>query len=255
MVGLGVTLIFLAWLTADFLDRQQMASVELLEEYSSSNSQSQGVADEIEDPGVEEFAEVETAQLKETVEAVTDILSSQEAAIRALDGSAALQGTGKGEGDHRLAGPGGDGDTIPRWDRWELRFEPSNMTAYTKQLDYFGIELAANSRQATLYYASQFSTTKQLRTVESPTEERLRFIWKDGELRNADRQLLRQAGVPLFTGQILMQFYPKNTENLLALAENEHSGGRPVSEIRKTVFGVEETSSGYRFIVLEQLYR
>ena len=159
-----------------------------------------------------------------------------------------------GSGDRRLAGEGGDA-SVPRWERWEVRFTSTSPTKYAEQLDSFGIELAAIGGREEIDYASQLSdATPSVRTAKGSEEKRMYMSYRSGQLKEFDRQLLTRAGIQT-QGRTLLQFYPRNVEAQLATLERRKAGGRPLREIRKTVFGLRKEGSGYRFEVLEQLYQ
>jgi len=68
-----------------------------------------GEADDAEDPGVEEFPEVETAQLANALEAVSNSVSSVQGALEKRSGTASQMGKGSGFGSRDGGGNGGDG--------------------------------------------------------------------------------------------------------------------------------------------------
>jgi len=60
--------------------------------------------------------------------------------------------------------------------------------------------------------------------------------WRQGRLQEADRQLLERAGVAT-EGRIIVQFFPPELENTLAMLEQRFAG-RDAAQIRKTIFGL-----------------
>jgi hypothetical protein len=60
-------------------------------------------------------------------------------------------------------------------------------------------------------------------------------------------------------GRIIMQFYPKETENMLAVKELDYAQRTrnitSVSYIQKTVFVVVAAGRGYEYQVIDQRYR
>jgi hypothetical protein len=163
---------------------------------------------------------------------------------------------GTGTGNEKLAGFGkGKGGGFPREQRWFIRYaDTASLDEYAKQLDYFGIELGAIMGKE-LVYISQMSgsTPQKRRAAGGGNEKRLYFTWQGGNRRSADVQLFRKAGVDVGDSTIL-QFYPKNTENLLAKVEFEYEK-RKYNEIRRTYFGVRkpEKTTGYEFYVTRQV--
>ncbi len=53
-----------------------------------------------------------------------------------------MQNDGTGKGDSRPPGPEGEGDDIvPRFERWDIKFQARDKKNYASQLDFFKIEL------------------------------------------------------------------------------------------------------------------
>ena len=133
------------------------------------------------------------------------------------------------------------------------------MAAYARQLDYFGIELAAaGGGRANVDYAFHLSKrTPNRRTASGSKEKRLYMTWRSGQLQAADRELLARAAVQT-AGRVVLQFYPPRVEQVLAKLEMQHATGYHVShvrEIRKTVYGVRSEKNKYEFFVIDQRYR
>ena len=87
-------------------------------------------------------------------------------------------------------------------------------------------------------------------------EKRLYFSWRGGSRRQVDVSLLGKGGVPVGGSVIVLQFYPEQTEQMLAHLERDEAqrSGKAMKEgklrlelIRKTKFSVEKQSNGYRF--------
>ena len=95
LVGFLVAMMFLVWLTMiiDFSGRKPVAMVAYEEPYG--NEKPEGFEDDIFEPGVEEFPEVDVPQLKDALEAVTEAVSSVQANLEARDGDAAEMGAEK----------------------------------------------------------------------------------------------------------------------------------------------------------------
>ena len=75
LVGFLVTVLFLLWVTSVYdFSKKAAVSLEYLEPFG--NEKPEGFEDDVMEPGVEEFPEVETPQLKDALEAVTDAVSS-----------------------------------------------------------------------------------------------------------------------------------------------------------------------------------
>ena len=255
IVGFIVFALFLMWWAKRAIAANRPVPIAAMEELSGRGEHAQGVGREMEEPGVEELAELEQPQLADTLAAVTTAITLQPATLDELLGEADAMGHGRGQGDSRGTGPGGEGTAkiIPRWDRWEISFSASQIETYARQLDFFGIELAAMSGgSANVDYASKLSLDSPTkRSGSGAAEKRLRFGWKAGRLQEFDRQLLGKAGVDAH-GRVVVQFASPALENELARLENEQLAGRDLSEVRKTVFGVESADGGYKLSVTRQ---
>ncbi|HXY32697.1 MAG TPA: hypothetical protein VEI07_00635 [Planctomycetaceae bacterium] len=152
-------------------------------------------------------------------------------------------------------GPGSRGGW-PRHQRWYVYFpEEGSLTQYTRQLDFFGIELGALMPDRTMTYLSDVSAAKPTvrNAASGEGEKRLFFTWQGGKRRQADMQLFAKAGVPINPDTIIFHFYPPATENLLAVRERDY-GNRPVRQIRRTFFTVIPAAEGYDFEVTRQVY-
>ena len=257
MVGFFVLLMFMIWLTTVLSFRNVYVPPELLQ-YGGGVDTPEGYEQDLEEPGLEELPEVEEPALESTLEAVTDLVSTQVASLNSID-SAAAAGHGSGAGDKRQKGPGGEGDPniVPPWERWEIRFNTGGLKTYAKQLDAFGIELAALGGSDTVYYVKNMS--KGSVTRESQAEDdRLWFTWREGKMATYDRQLLVQAGVKVSSARIVLQFYPKETEMRmleLEVAAAQEKGHTNPREFLKTVFGVRPKGASFEFYIVEQEFR
>jgi hypothetical protein len=72
-------------------------------------------------------------------------------------------------------------------------------------------------------------------------------------LRDADRRLLRKAGVDT-SGKVVFQFYSPETYQALFKLEAAAVAPRTISQLRRTVFGVHNTAGRYEFFVISQEY-
>ena len=259
MVGAFVLMLFMVWLTMVMVFAKASPPVTLVEEPAGRGDHAKGYARDLEEPGLEELEELETPQLEATLEAVTDAVTSVSASLDALSTDATVSGKGSGLGDSRESGPGGDGeDIIPRWERLQIRYASDSIAKYGQQLDFFGIELgAAGGGKDQVDYARSFSKGSPVkRSGGGDAEKRLYMTWTSGELLEMDRQLLTRAGIPV-QRRVTMQFYPKDTENSLAVLELAHAQpkGKTVKNIRKTIFGVRGSAGRFEFYVMDQYYR
>jgi hypothetical protein len=258
LIGAAVAIMFIIWLTATLVFSQRSVPVKLVENAAGRGDHAEGFERDLEAPGMEEMPELAEPQLEATLEAVTDAVSTVAASMDVINMAATSTSRGEGGlGDSRPPGPLGEGDNIiPRWERWEVRWTSSAISAYAQQLDYFKIELAAAGGSPNLDYAFNLSQpTPRRRSGPPKQEKRLYMTWRSGTLQAFDRILLTRAGIPS-EGRLVMQFYPEEVEDRLAWLEMENAGGRSVKEFLKTVFGVRAARGGnYEFFVEEQRFR
>lgn len=263
IVGGLVLVLFIYWVTTTFTFERPPAGI-LTENIAGRGDHAAGFERDIDPPGSEEAEVLSEPTLEKSLEAVSDVASTVAASIDSVSSDSDVSATGKnGKGDSRPPGPLGEGDDIvPRFERWELKFQAKGLKPYADQLDFFKIELACvGGNIASVDYASGFSGSPKKRsgTVEEENKkQRLFFMWRtDGPLRQYDTQLLGQAGVRT-QGRLIIKYIPKDLENTMALAEKaywESKGKKSVKEIAKTIFESRPTSSGFEFVVIEQYYR
>jgi len=263
LIGLLVFLLFVVWLTQTFT--WKAGDIKLAEErVAGRGDNAAGFERDIEPPGVDEVEELTEPTLAETLEAVTEAVSSIAATLDSVTTDSAVSASGSGQGDSRPPGPLGEGDDIvPRFERWELKFQAKGLRPYATQLDHHRIELGCiGGGVATVDYAFNLANAPQTRSGSSADENklaRLYFMWRqDGPLKEFDKQLLTSAGVRT-QGRQLLKFIPKELEERLAQTEMKFAiskGHSSVKEIAKTIFESQATSSGaYDFVVIEQRYR
>lgn len=258
-VGILVALLFLLWLTSG-KPKPITVYPEIVENPAGRGENAEGFERDFEPPGAEEVEDLMEPTVEDTLQAVTDAVSSVPASFEAVDSNATANTAGTGKGDSRPAGPMGEGDDIvPRFERWKLKFAAKSLNAYAVQLDYYEIELAAIGGDINgVDYASNVSAAPQKRRGASKDEERLYFMWTTpGPLMQYDRQLLQRAGVAL-PGRQMLKFIPKNLENMLAAIELEYAesrGHNSVTEIAQTIFESRPAEGAYRFEVIDQKYR
>jgi hypothetical protein len=260
MIGVAVLGMFIVWLTATIRFRPRSVPVKLIENVPGRGDHAEGFERDLEAPGMEEMPELAEPQLEAAMEAMTEAVSNVAASLDVV--STPSTATSKGEGgmgDSRPPGPLGEGDNIiPRWERWEIRFESSSVNAYARQLDFFKIEVgAAGGGKPNVDYA--FNLTKGRPDTKSGPgnkDQRLYMTWRGGDLQKFDRQLLGRAGINS-NNRLVLQFYPEEVEDQLAWIEKENADkqGKTLPEYRKTVFGVEGAGSGWKFTVMEQRFR
>ena len=249
LVGFVVFLLFMLWVTTRKSTATSQIAVEYLDEIAGGDP---AFADgrEFEEPSIEDMQDLAVTTPTELLEALTEVASSVEASSAAVGGeSSDTQG-----GELRQAGNQGSA-SIPRWERWEIRFNTTSLAAYAQQLQSFGIELAAvGGGSDKIDYASQLDKPKPAtRSGAASDEKRMYMSYRSGQLKEFDRKILAKAGIPT-RGRMMLQLYPGAIEQTLATLEMQRAGGRSLKNIRKTVFGVRRSGDKYQFEVIEQRY-
>jgi hypothetical protein len=255
-LGLLVTILFLVFLLQRLVRVQETVPVEYVEEAYGRGDHAAGFARDPEPPGLEELEQFDEPQVEQSLEAVTDVVTSVTANLVSIEGAALPTTGGKGLGDSRPPGPLGDGaNVVPRSERWQIQYPSGNLKHYTRILDFFKIELGViGGGRKEVEYAINLSAKPTKRTGSPSEEARLYMTWRAGEMKEADAQLLSQAGINV-NGAVQIQFLPKETENLLAASERQALGKRTLEEVQKTIFGVRPKGSGFEFYVIDQRYR
>ena len=252
VVGLLVLLLLMVWLTKKMLIGPRVVPIEMLEPGGGEGRL--GTEKGFEEPDVQEVDDILEPAFEDTADAIAQTVSTRLAFLEELEYGVA----GAGAGGKLDRGPGGRGnaDIIPRWERWEIRYDSTNLADYARQLDFFGIELAATGGgKKMIEYAANLSQSPPSRRTGAPDkEERLYMLWRGGPLERADRELLTAAGIDV-RGRVLVQFFPEKLEQSLAMLENAYAKERKVTEVRKTVFGVRSSGQSYEFYVTDQQYR
>ncbi|MCE9528898.1 MAG: hypothetical protein K8R36_22865, partial [Planctomycetales bacterium] len=143
---------------------------------------------------------------------------------------------------------------IPRHERWEIRIGAGNTSdSYTRQLDFFKIELGVIGQANDIVYLSNLSAPNPTAKTQSAAgEKRLYLIWQRGSMREADEEILARAKIPA-AGKVIVHFCPEELENELVKLEDDQARQSGLKRIRKTVFGVRpKEPEGFRFFVIEQ---
>lgn len=209
-----------------------------------------GIGDDAEDPGVEEFYEVDVPQLADAVEAVTDAPSRLRGMLANVDGTEVEMGKGRGLGDIDGGGGGGGGGSA---DRWSIEYESESFPKYLEQLTSFGIEIGFVSKitpQVEVVY--NLTSVPQVRQTTKDDERRVYFVHANSKLRGWDLRVAQNAGVKP-GGKIMVQFYPTATKQRLAELEAAEATRRQIQipQIARTVFKVREQGSQYEYYVAD----
>lgn len=255
LIGTMCFVLFMIWLTTIVRLPPSQAAVEFNDELMGNNNNPEGIAEDFEEPGVEELADVPEPQLADAIEAVTDAVSTQQAHLEATEGNAAQQGSGSGLGDYRDPGPGNGGDRVDKpWERWEILYSTANQQEYGSQLSHFGIELGAISKSTpTIRYLRGVGVgTPEQRGGTKSQERRIFFSYRDGsKLKAWDQQFFQSVGLDT-NEYVLVQFYPSETQRqLLSLERQAIGAGTSIADVKRTRFGVRPTSDGYEYYVID----
>lgn len=258
LIGSAVAALFVVWLTNRIFARP--LPVPVVMENIGSGGEGSGIG------GSLEFAEAAAGELAQelgaaqpTTESVLSLLDDTIAEHQAELNSAAASnsnrsaaGGGGGGQSQGGSGQGGGLPGIPRGQRWEVHFDEGiRLDTYARQLDFLGIELGVVGAGPKVIYVSKLSSpSPRVRTGIGSAEKRLFMSWRHGGLEQADRDLLKRAGVEATANRIL-HFYPPEVENRMALAEKKFAGREP-TEIRRTRFGVRQAGDRYEMYVLDQ---
>lgn len=253
LVGFVVATLFLIWLTTVIKFESNIApEFRAADVGEDGNDEPEGFEDDQLDPGVEDFADVETPQLAEALEAVSNAVSTIRANTEQVSGDAALQGKGAGYGS-RDGGPSGSGKGVPEYKRWRISYEVDNQQTYRRQLDFFGIEIGVVEPIGERIFRVR-DVSSQPKAVESARNKEsrsLRFSHSRARIKGWDKDICRSASVKT-EGNLMVQFYNDNTRNLIAKAEDDYlrSVGRTLPEVRRTnIKIVADGSGGFAFSV------
>ena len=248
---LGLAIVFFANRQFPTIEPIPVVPVE-----ATSPNANQGLAQEPDPPGVEDAPELSEPRLQDTLDALTEAVSTKEVLLsdEMIDAENEA-GRGKGKGDARMAGPGGDEvvERVPRWERWKIRFEPKSEGEFARWLDYHKIELGVLGRDNQVHYAYDLSGTFKTKEGEPTKETRGYTSAADGPMPEITNRLARKADVARF-GSVVLMFYPFEVENILWTIEKQYSGDRDVNDIRETVFTVIPSRNQFEFQVIDQKY-
>lgn len=256
LFGFLFAVLFLIWLTSVF-DFSRPVAGPIPVQNDPGDTKPEGVADDVLEPGVEEFPEVEVPQLANALEAVTDSISSVKASLEKRSGDAAQMGSGSGYGS-REGGSGTGGDGIPEYKRWIINYESDDIGTYAKMLSHFNIDIGVihQTRNDIWRVQNVGSGGVAVKSDRAREDKTLRFSHKKALMKRWDQELCKRAGVDL-SNTITAQFYPESTRQEIrqveaaALAER----GRELREVRNTILKVEPGGSGYIFTVTDIVYR
>lgn len=255
LVGCTVLGMAIVFFTGKFVHTIEPIPVVPVE--ATSPSANQGLAEDPDPPGIEEAPDLSEPQLQDTLETLTNAITNKQVLLSdELLEAEREAGKGKGLGDARMAGTGSGGvvERVPRWQRWQIRFEPDSLADFTRWLDYHKIEIGVLGRDNMVHYASNLSSnTAEVRQGEPTADNRFYTSAADGPMPALTMDLARNADIARL-GSIVLMFYPKPVEERLWILEKEYSGDRDTNDIRQTVFTVVRDGNAFDFKVIDQKY-
>jgi len=224
----------------------------------------EGFERDFDPPGAEEVEQLREPAIEQTLQMVTEAISSVSASLETIESAMAANSNGSGKGDSRQAGPEGEGERfVPISERWELKFTARDRRNYALQLEFFKIEVGAiGGGIPTVDYITNLASAPTKKSGSSKDFKGKIFFMSTtlNVLEQYERQLLQAAGIP-DTGRKILKFIPKETENALAQAEAKYFVEKRkkdlrIPEIAKTVFECRQNKKGggYEFVVIDQRY-
>jgi hypothetical protein len=235
------------YINAGFEDGAPNETLQI-ESPEAPNPHATSAVDQADEPRTGE-ALAAVVELSDRASEQAQQLLAQEVAGGAAPGT--IHGTSRPLGQRPGLGVG-----IAREDRWFVKFaDDESQEEYARQLDWFGIELGVvYPERGEIVYVSQLSQAIPSRRVAKTDQDetRLYMTWVAGQRKAADIALLQKAGIDP-TGGIVLQFYPPETEVLLAETERSFAH-RAERDIRRTYFVIVPRGNTYVFAVTRQTY-
>lgn len=260
LLGAVTFCLFVAWLGTRMLGSFQPIPVDYIQQVGGGTLDGVvGESMQLDAPEFREIAaesEIVEDQFEQTVEQVLDALAERQADLSDPALTEQFEGRGGskmiGTGNRPAYGYGSGLPGLPPHMRWEVRFPEGNtLEAYARILGYFGIELGVLGENNQVFLLTQLGRGNGVRVNKPRAEEqRMYMTWRHGSLKEADRQLLERAGIPV-GNKIILHFYPPELEQHLLQLERAYAG-RDAGRIRKTRFQIRKTGNGYEFVVIDQ---
>jgi len=257
VIGLTVLVLFILWLTARIFATQVAVPVMLAELGTGEGGLAGGM--ELDAPQMEELGEQTDLQeptVEQTLAMVAEAVAKQQALL--LDptlGESTTTGRGGSTGLGGQPGMGSGSGGTGRRRHWEVRFPEGNtVETYARALDFFKIELGVLMPNNRIIYVYNLSKPRpDTREGAADQEKRYYLTWRRGSLMEADRELIRRAGVNP-DDRLILKFLPPELESQLVQLERARAGDRS-DRVRTTYFAVVPQGGGYRFIVVDQTLR
>jgi hypothetical protein len=254
--------LFMAWLGMRvFFPPMKSVPVRIEQVGGGMESGFVGESMQLDSPTPQDIAaesDLSEPELQETLKTVLEAVAIREADLddpTISDEETPTKGGGKqiGTGNRPGYGFGPGRPGIPPHMRWEISFGDGNtLDVYARQLDFFKIELGVYGPGRVTYAKNLAKSKPDVYSGASKDDKRLYMSWKQGRLKEADRELIAKAGIST-GGRVVLQFYPDETEQLLLQLEHAFRN-KDASTIRKTRFAVRAAGRGYEFYVIDQTY-
>lgn len=257
IIGFMTTILFLIWLTTDVDYSAPTQLADITEIGDTGDEKPEGFEDDAFEPGVEEFPEVETPQLAQSIEAVTDAVSSVRANSEKVSGDAAQMGKGKGFGAREGGPGGGGGEGLPEFKRWKINYEASDIATYKKQLSFFGIDIGVVRRDNDdVFRISDPAGKMEVVKSSRANEKSLYFAHIKKRMMRWDEAIAASAGVDSNNAN-LIQFYPDSARVRIRTQEAQFlaKDNRQLADIRQTVIKLATLDDGFDFVVEDVVYR
>ncbi|HEY2840701.1 MAG TPA: hypothetical protein VGJ26_16210 [Pirellulales bacterium] len=266
LIGCLVVFLFIAWLSTRVYKVEKAVPVELVEVAGGGYENGVGTDGmQIDSPTESEIAgdsDMVETKPADTLTALVDSAVVPTTELDMLDEKLDRQekwvGHGKSEGIGNK-GPakgtgGGWGGGANRAQRWEIRMpEGNSVDTYAKQLDAFGIEIGILAENSEFMFLSKLSAkVPTKRNGPRAGEKRRMLIWNRGDLKQADIDLFKRAGVDV-GNRTTIWFIPVATDSKLAQLEVGFKN-RAVKDIRRTRFGIKPGAGSFEFYVIDQTY-
>lgn len=244
-------ILFAIWLTTVIRVSPSPTPIKWNESPSGGAEGAIALDHELEEPSEDELAETPTPNLATALQQIGYVAPAIAANVEGFESIALQDAVGIQDGDRRDAGPAG-GVQNPPWERWEIRYSLASREEYGAQLDSFDIELGAIHRDSPeiLYLKSIGADVRDSREGTKTEEKRIYFAYQKGKLRDWDQEFFRQLDIDP-SKYILVHFYPEETKERLIELEMDALEGRELSEVKRTVFGVQKEDDVYKFYVID----
>ncbi|HJQ82294.1 MAG TPA: hypothetical protein VJ828_20195 [Lacipirellulaceae bacterium] len=256
ITGFTVAGLIIVYVARQLIDTQRAVPFQPVNPAGRPADAAMGLARDLEPPGIEEVPDLIEPQLQDTLSAVASAVAARTALLSDEDIDSQLEtGHGRGLGDNRRAGSGtGSGPDEPTR---EIRFQPASLRQYAQWLDSLHIELGVLGHDNRVHYAYNLSRDKpsvRMGGADPAQDQRMFMNSAETSFAALDRQLTAKAGIA-DKGDIILQFFPPDTEAILLGLEQKHAGERKPDEIRHTVFRVTPVGDRFQLSVEQQSYR